>query len=525
MANRSENFVLPSPKFQDEVKKSLDSYNRHLNPHFSTPNGMLLPRDKQPPPMYGPRGSTVPPQYMGNPRKRPAQAAFQARGQNFRPFQQNEQNNPRQPLKNGRGSHSFHGARSHGAPQMNGLDKEVNPNLLRIDWKLWCEGCDVNCRSEEEYQTHLANHIPCSVAECKFVGHPMIMQRHMRQAHNNETCGKQLGAAPSREEIEQWKEERRKRYPTKDNVILRQQAQEERFKRGERIVENKDRFPNRPAANGPQREEAEQKEPTHSKFLKRQKRRRRPKGHPQVTAVEKTSERIPFSGTSLLWDSKDPTSNALGMLGEYGSDSDSSPEEQEAVKSPVEVTDALPSTALESQDIPSEGEILEEETESKAVERLSTAPDEVNIKSSDGKTKGSDVTEGMTSKEEKNSKEQNNTVNDKTLNSIDQKVALGIKTENEARAENGQRSKEFKERHQPIGREIRKEKKWLMDYSKLRRSNQNTMLEKLLDSDIRHERNVLLQCVRHVVMNNFFGIGQPKVENLCSSKITEEIKE
>lgn len=31
-----------------------------------------------------------------------------------------------------------------------------------------------------------------------------------------------------------------------------------------------------------------------------------------------------------------------------------------------------------------------------------------------------------------------------------------------------------------------------------------TLLEKLLESEIRHERNVLLQCVRYVVSNNFF---------------------
>lgn len=31
-----------------------------------------------------------------------------------------------------------------------------------------------------------------------------------------------------------------------------------------------------------------------------------------------------------------------------------------------------------------------------------------------------------------------------------------------------------------------------------------SLLEKLLDSEIRHERNVLLQCVQYVVSNNFF---------------------
>lgn len=31
-----------------------------------------------------------------------------------------------------------------------------------------------------------------------------------------------------------------------------------------------------------------------------------------------------------------------------------------------------------------------------------------------------------------------------------------------------------------------------------------TLLEKLLNNEIRHERNVILQCVRYVVQNNFF---------------------
>lgn len=35
-----------------------------------------------------------------------------------------------------------------------------------------------------------------------------------------------------------------------------------------------------------------------------------------------------------------------------------------------------------------------------------------------------------------------------------------------------------------------------------------TLLEKLLESEIRHERNLLLQCVRYVVDNNFFRASQ-----------------
>lgn len=42
------------------------------------------------------------------------------------------------------------------------------------------------------------------------------------------------------------------------------------------------------------------------------------------------------------------------------------------------------------------------------------------------------------------------------------------------------------------------------------RKRKATLLEKLLDSEIRHERNVLLQCVRFVVQNNFFRNGAEK---------------
>ncbi|CAF1375154.1 unnamed protein product [Rotaria sp. Silwood1] len=33
-----------------------------------------------------------------------------------------------------------------------------------------------------------------------------------------------------------------------------------------------------------------------------------------------------------------------------------------------------------------------------------------------------------------------------------------------------------------------------------------TLLERLLAPDIRRERNMVLQCIRHIVNNNFFGL-------------------
>uniref|UniRef100_A0A182PMB5 FMR1-interacting protein 1 conserved domain-containing protein n=1 Tax=Anopheles epiroticus TaxID=199890 RepID=A0A182PMB5_9DIPT len=225
--------------------------------------------------MYGPRGSTVPPQFLSNARKRPASGQYKpgsgpvpSKVSNFRyPTPGNQRGGP----KNDGGGQNNRSPRS----SNNGLDKEVRPELLVLDWKLWCEGCDVNCRSEAEFEQHKMNHTPCTVPGCKFIGHPMIMKRHERQVHKDAECTKDT-VIPSPKEIEQWKEERRKRYPTKQNVILRQQAQEARFNRGERIEEKKERFPNRPGAlNGDCSANGQTK--SFGRNSNRSKRKRRPK--------------------------------------------------------------------------------------------------------------------------------------------------------------------------------------------------------------------------------------------------------
>lgn len=57
-------------------------------------------------------------------------------------------------------------------------------------------------------------------------------------------------------------------------------------------------------------------------------------------------------------------------------------------------------------------------------------------------------------------------------------------------------------------RQITKKRILGLNFKRARQiTKQNTMLSKLLEPDIRHERNVLLQCVRYVCEQNFFGIG------------------
>ncbi|XP_035916602.1 nuclear fragile X mental retardation-interacting protein 1 [Anopheles stephensi] len=541
MAEADKQFLLPPPKFKDEVKKSLDSFSRHLNPHFSTPSGMLLTRDKQPPPMYGPRGSTVPPRFLGNPRKRPAEGSPSNHGNNrqMQPggFQSNykggKHNRPPRP------------------PNNHGFDKEVKPELLVLDWKLWCERCDINCRSEEEYRQHLSNHTPCTVPGCKFVGHPMIMKRHERQTHRDDGGSKEPAVGPSAEEIEQWKEERRKRYPTKQNVILRQHAQEVRFNRGERIEENRDRFPKRPSAtndeareNGPRRDNG----PPTARW-KRPKGRKRTLRPAPVPVVEEYPGRISFKGTSLLKDYKDPPVNSLTLLGDYGSGSESGSDDEELANEAVEKPKAsieqtsTKQSIVESENVLSEGEIvgneitnneincnldgytrpvIEVETEPISTKTANVPNNTVEIIDEANQQKPQICVATGSSKNtstEENSSQQiskNNVPNGPSTSVSSSSAGIRPKQQNPKRG-NTFKAELVTKRNRP-----------LLDYSKLRRSNQNTMLEKLLDSDIRHERNVLLQCVRHVIVNKFFGVGQPKEKNATApdvSNVSQDAKE
>lgn len=72
-----------------------------------------------------------------------------------------------------------------------------------------------------------------------------------------------------------------------------------------------------------------------------------------------------------------------------------------------------------------------------------------------------------------------------------------------------------------IKRPIPKKRVLGLNYKQARQmTKQNTMLSKLLEPDIRHERNVLLQCVRYVCEQNFFGIGSSEPSTQSSDKAT-----
>ncbi|XP_058826348.1 FMR1-interacting protein NUFIP1 [Topomyia yanbarensis] len=510
-------FRLPPPKFSDETKKSLDSFTKLRNPHFSTPSGMLLPRDKQPPPMYGPRGSTVPPRFMTH-------------------------HQPQKHYRRGtdRGSYQYRFLKDprHGH-QNQYFDKDIIPELLELDWTLWCEGCDANCKTDDEYRRHFEEHRNCDVPGCQYVGHPKAMKRHWRLAHDEEKRLEkaQMQTKQSPEEIASWCEERRKRFPTKENVKMRQKAQEERFKRGERIEENKSRFPDR---NQPDRE--------HPPFHMRRgwgrfgpgNRRSRNKNKTVPEKIQDSNDedglnRVGFKGTSKMKDYKPKPVTALSLLGVYGSDSedesgeDSESEEDESPVMPEQSVKLVEERAMphnpesmhisdeevvDRKDSLSEGEIESSDSEhDEGKETPTNNPESIHITDNEDEQKNS-LSEGeleSSSSEHEEEKAESNDQQAVVESKPNKPEQVGSKRRHRSRRRRRAASPEQLSDGPTDPKVIRIEQP-ILDYRKLRRTRENTLLEKLLEPDIRHERNVLLQCVRFVVANNFFGIGQPKPE-------------
>ncbi|XP_058453945.1 FMR1-interacting protein NUFIP1 [Malaya genurostris] len=508
-------FRLPPPKFSDETKKSLDNFTKLRNPHFSTPSGMLLPREKQPPPMYGPRGSTVPPRFLA----------------------QQQQKRYRHSTDRGRYQHRFLKDPQQGNRNQY-FDSEVIPELLEINWSLWCEGCDVNCKTDEELRKHCEGHRECAVAGCRYVGHPKVMKRHWRLAHDEEKLREKayMQTKQSPEEISDWREERKKRFPTKANIELRQRAQEERFKRGERIEENKNRFPERSPAERNRSQFSTRR--GRGRFEPRSRRPRVPDKESEAiqdSDDEENVSRVAFKGTSKLKNYKEKPKNALSLLGQYGSDSECESDtdskcsanslESEGssiiVENTVESTEEVPiihnpeSIPLNDEsDTISEGEIVTKipDNTAESIEKIPVIhnPESIPINDeTDTLSEGEIVSSTSEDDEEKvDISDQPSTIIEKEPDNPEQ---TGSKSRHRSRRRRNGKSSEVQGDGPTTSKVARVEQQPILNYQKFRRIRQNTMLEKLLEPDIRHERNVLLQCVRFVVENNFFGIGQPKL--------------
>lgn len=424
----------------------------------------------------------------------------------------------------------------------------------------WCDLCERGFKFPHQLEKHRSEHEKCWFENCTFEGHTQLLKKHIEVQHQSGLF-QRIIKVETDEDIEKWREERRKRYPTASNIEARRLAQEERLKRGERIDEPTSRFGNMNTRKRAQQHRSlpaakpnESIEPcvTNDVVAKKRndhKNRRRPRqrnktnrlakkersecgkknesettqNEPTVTAMVNT-ETASCVATAPPAEKMAQNSSALAaIMGMYGSESDSNDEDDhidDEVKTAVTMVTATDTTKMiedkTDENVCQKIDPVDEMDKLTLTESNVTTEDTVNLK----RPADSDVDE-LPNKQTK--------IDSDVIEAFKQNMAIEsdddapdeqpIQRQSQVVQDTGDLELESGPTEakpmtvatatssQRLTNERIPKRKTVLDTTRKIRS-QNTLLEKLLQKDIRHERNVLLQCVRYVVEQNFFGIGQ-----------------
>ncbi|KAF5303011.1 hypothetical protein FQR65_LT08340 [Abscondita terminalis] len=312
-----------------------------------------------------------------------------------------------------------------------------------IDYdKTICEMCDREFQSNFQYRKHVSEHRVCGIDDCTFTAHEKIVEKHIEMQHCTGLYDK-IKNVNTPEDIAKWIADRKSKYPTKQNVEKRYEQQKEMLERGERLKRKPHKFDrkNKTRASLSDR----------PLIKKKNQAKRRKVTTPNVSLIQEQSDwngtLCPFRGTGQLYDE-----DVVEKTEEFDD-----AEWDQNVK-PVENVPTCLNNALGS--LMSAYNSESDEDEGPTEEKISRTC-EVAV---GDEPRPECVTRGDLKTKRKRKR-------------VCRKKTSNAKTENEA-AYNA-----------PIP---------------IYRKRKVTLLERLLANEIVHERNLLLQCVRYVVSNNFF---------------------
>lgn len=431
-------------------------------------------------------------------------------------------------------------------------DEPKQHNQAPRNFISFCKYCQIGFPNDTELFQHRRAHTKCPYDDCKFNANEVTVSNHIQRVHLKPNSLVKIEDLTTPEQIEKWREERRKRYPTTQNVILRQQIQEEKVKRGEKLNDSRKRF-----GDHQQRDFVKNMGNQKGKNLKdKGKGRHKPQRQRQLQRdTQSKNERA-----TIVSGSSDKTVNAtvasnLGKITVSATVANGGAAPNKVVKQPLPIRSldldsssdeeirALPRfkgtstmkdyhtvdtiirekpalTLLgmygsDSEDESSSDNEMAAETDPK-VEEIPEVPEEISkqaeidpqmddnerqVDSQVSKDDQEEVAPSSQPSENDEGPEEVPIVKHQENDLQDQKPPDDSPSKSRKRKRNGTKN----EKEQIQKKVVRRSG---LDYSKLRNKSVNPFLEKLLERDIVHERNVLFQCVNFVVKSDFFGIGR-----------------
>ncbi|XP_066263062.1 FMR1-interacting protein NUFIP1-like [Euwallacea similis] len=337
-----------------------------------------------------------------------------------------------------------------------------------------CDTCERDFNSKDQFDKHMSEHRTCNLDGCKFTAHEKIIEKHIQMQHSTGLYNKIKLDTP--EDVAKWIEARKKNFPSRENIEKRYELQEELLKKGVRIAKNpnkfgKDKF--RLTSTAKQSNPRSKFSPSTSQPVRK---KRKPRAAPKMSLIDLKADwngsMFPFKGTSQLFSNPSKTEevDVISDLEEEWQN------ENRSKTTDLKVNNSLTSlmAAYDSDNdsdvdavVNAKKEVVKEQERVCKVGSDDECPEEVKIE------KKSEPTEQIVQTTQAKMKRKK----------MQHRQGIGKKRSYNNASEEPQRVDNF-------------------PHNKFKR-RRVTLLEKLLESEIRHERNLLLQCVRYVVQNNF----------------------
>ncbi|KAL9965591.1 hypothetical protein ACROYT_G029412 [Oculina patagonica] len=371
------------------------------------------------------------------------------------------------------GSQAF--PQQHQRPQVTNFQGKTNAIVengqncpLNKDYS--CDACQRDFNSKETLNAHLTSHVQCNYEGCTFKAGKKVLKLHWIQTHET---GRMRIKLDTPEEIAKWKEERKRKYPTLANVE-RKMAEDAKRKESGHVLKTKNFRYRRGQRGGRMFHRG-----GHNHFSDRGHTRKSAEGSGDMgTATTEQSEDENKERTAQdptrLENGEDPLSFVLDGCCDEKDGTGSGIKERLSTQKVLSsmTSEAGPSNVMSGTSAlgslcsayASESEDDKEPTEVNNNKHTDCSPSEKDIKRSTSEPQY--VKSTLDVRHKVNKEEHSRT----------------------SRPRKGSRKNASKANSKSMG--IRK----------------STLLEKLLAPEIRHERNVILQCLRHVVKRNFFDV-------------------